>query len=381
MVGNLNGSISRGGWEVKLTVMSDTDLILPMHLVHLWWEGIFGTGEGGDVPPGGKLAFQGHTLPQQFSFDVTGSLTTIDASTSDSILRLGWCQGIHFWDALAGARANYHQFSNASENLTMGRIVAHLLGYYDDWGVPPATNPDWVSHTNLVYHAIHNPHGWITLDHVTTEPFASPGNLSGSMQVQRYIVRETTNLWQRLQEIARNEFFVIYFDKTDTLWYTRHPMYRLPLPDPVMTFDNNFVIGRPTVTTRRPNQIRQVKLHAVTDEADTLHATYPASPVHVYGNVHDQSRIRCNDQDTLDEWARTYYLFQNRDYTVRWTAPGLCGLLFELLDRVQITYTGTSANGVHIDWTNKKFWIHDITVTPGREFGGTSVFVLEAESV
>ncbi len=56
-------------------------------------------------------------------------------------------------------------------------------------------------------------------------------------------------------------------------------------------------------------------------------------------------------------------------------------MLFEIADRVQVTYTGTSANGVHIDWTDKKFWIHDIKVYPDDAFGGKSVFKLEAENV
>ena len=61
------------------------------------------------------------------------------------------------------------------------------------------------------------------------------------------------------------------------------------------------------------------------------------------------------------------------------TAAGLVGLMFELWDRVQITYTGTTQNGVHIDWTAKKFWIRDITVTPDSPFTGLSTFTLEAE--
>jgi hypothetical protein len=105
----------------------------------------------------------------------------------------------------------------------------------------------------------------------------------------------------------------------------------------------------------------------------------PANPV--YARKIDRSRLRCNDQGTLNEWARRQWNFENRPYSVKWTAPGLCGLLFELLDRVQITYTGTDANGVHIDWDEEKFWIHEITVSPGEGFSGTSEFILEAENL
>jgi len=80
-------------------------------------------------------------------------------------------------------------------------------------------------------------------------------------------------------------------------------------------------------------------------------------------------------------WAARHWAYLNREHTVRWTAPGLCGLLFEILDRVSITYTGTSANGVHLDWMEKKFWIQEIDVTPDDQFGGTSTFLLEEENI
>jgi hypothetical protein len=202
------------------------------------------------------------------------------------------------------------------------------------------------------------------------------------MATTRYIVRETDNLWSRLREIARNEFFELYFDKTDTLHYKKHPMYAAVLPNPVMTFDEDFCIEPLIVEDRASQRVRQVILRAVTDGGDTLYSEYPASPTYVYGKVEDSLRsVRCNAQNVLDDWSDRMYNFLNRDYTVKWTAPGLCGLLFEILDRVEITYTGTAYNGAHIDWTEKKFWIHEIDVIPDNStFGGHTVFTLEAES-
>ena len=231
----------------------------------------------------------------------------------------------------------------------------------------------------MVHHATENPHGWIDLSGVETTPFDDPDNLDGTMAVQRYTVRETNNLWSRIVEIARNEFFVAYFDKTDMFHYVRHPMYQQTLPTPVMTFDENFCLTPPIVEDRASQQVRQVRLHAVTDTGLTLHAPHPPSPTHVYGKVEEVSRIRCNAQTTLEHWAETYYSYLNRDYTVRWSAPGLCGLLFEILDRVQITYSDTTENGVHVEWDKKKFWITDITVMPDEGFSGRTEFILEAE--
>jgi len=387
----INGSLSRGGWECDFIALNDTDIVEVNQRIVVTWRGGFG-----GAPGITRTAFDGHVMPVRFEFTRGSSRAEFIAQTSDGILRRGWLQGIGFADTDTDPRDHYHQFDSVTwqpygtddywyfcdepRRMTTGRIVEHILGYYDDCGPPPDTNPDWVAHTNLVYHPTENPHGWITLDHVETRPFDEDTYPDGSMRVDRYIVRETDNLWSRLREIARNEFFEIYFDKTNTLYYTKHPMYRSTIPSPVMTFDEDFSLVPPIVESRAANRVRQVKLHAVTDEGNTLHAEIPASPTHVYGRVLDISRIRCNSQETLTTWARRRYYFENRDWTVRWRAPGLCGLLFDILDRVQITYSGTAENGVHIDWNQEKFWIHEINVTPDDHFGGSTEFLLEHES-
>jgi len=376
----INASLSRGGWAAKLVSMNDTDLFGVHQKITIPWRSMFG-GRTGVL----RTAFEGYVQPTRFQFDAASSLTEYIAETSDGFLRKGWLQGLGLADVGGAARANYHQWSDGSQKMNMGRIVRHILGYYDTFG--DGLGNAWVAHTNLVYHPTENPSGWIDISNVETTPWAA-GN-DGTMAVTRYIVRETTNLWSRLQEIAKNEFFVIYFDKNDNCYYTRHPMYKAVIPPVVMTFDRDFSVGPPVVDVRDENTIRQVRLHAVQDDGSTIHANYPTHPTHVYGNIADITYIRCNHQPTLAEWAEKYYYFQNRPYTVRWTAPGLSGLMFEILDRVEITYKGTAVtpldptpiNGVHIDWDKKKFWIHEINVLPGDGFGGTTEFILEAENL
>lgn len=375
-VSRINGSLQRGGWQCAFTSLRDTDLVEANQNIILSWHPLLGS-----TRLECRTAFNGFVIPNRFQFDVASSTGDFSAETSDGYLRRGWCQGIGFADTNLVARTHYHQFdgvTGAIERMTMGLIVRHILGYYDTLGMPPGTNPDWVAHCNMVHHATENPHGWIDLSGVEMTPFTL-ANPDGTMRVDRYIVRETNNLWSRLTEIARNEFFVIYFDKTDQLHYVKHPMYQQVIPTPVMTFDENFCTMPPTVEDRAFKQVRQVILHAVTDAGLTLHSEYPPSPTHVYGKVEEITRIRCNDQDTLDDWCQTYYGYLNRDYTVRWSAPGLCGLLFEILDRIQITYSGTDANGVHIEWDKKKFWVHEISATPDSARGGRTEFLLEAE--
>jgi hypothetical protein len=282
------------------------------------------------------------------------------------------------------ARSGYHEFDSTTgggERMTLGRIVRHLLGYYDELGSPPATNPDWVSHTNMVYHATENPDGWIRLDNVTLEPFDAATNPNGTMRLDRFVVKETTNLWATLQQIAKNEFFIIGFDKTDTLYYRRHPMFQTTLPDPRVEITESMIIGRPEVKELDTSDLTQVRLHAVTDEGDTLHSYYrDLAELTAQGERIDISYIRCNNQSTLDQWAYYRYYYETRDVELRLTLPGMCGLLFDVLDRVSVTYSGTSANGVHVSWSQKKFWIHDITVFPDGLGGGRTELVLQAEN-
>lgn len=375
---NINASVDRGGWECRFRSKQDTDILEVNQEVFVSWRGGFGG------PPGvERLGFKGYVLPSRITADLTGSEVEYIAQTSDGFLRRGWLQGISF--AEVDARSNYHEFSDdATEcpaeimgyDLNLGKIVKHILGYYDTCN---DLGPEWIAHTNLVQNLAHNPNGWIDLANVEDSMW-SAGNTGGSMATSIYTVRETNNIWSRLGEIARNEFFFIHFDKLDNLYYQRHPMFSTVLPPAVMTFDGSFGLSPFVATPVANEQVEQVVLHAVTDDEDTLHALYPASPTFVYGNKEELSNIRCNSQATLNYWAQRLYLYLNRDYTVRWTAAGACGLLFELLDRVAITYTGTAYNGLHISWTDKKFWIHEIDVVPNEAFGALTTFTLEAES-
>ncbi len=370
---------ARGGWELRLRVLGDTDAVDINQRIVLRWTPLMGYDYLYGWDGRWWLGFDGYVMPFRISFDAAGSQCIAIAQTTDGYLRRSWCQGIGFQDLLASPRTHYHQFSNASHNMTMGRIVQHILGYYDNLGAPPATNPDWVAHTNFVYHATQNPHGWISLDYVTTTPFAWPGTPDGSMTVERYIVRESKNLWQTIRQIATNEFFVAYFDKWDRFHYERHPMFAASPPGAVCVFTQRLVVGKPVITLRRTDQIKQVILHAVQDDGTTLHSEYPASATHTYGNVHEQTYIRCNSQDALDHWANCLYQYKNRPYTVQWSLPGYAGLLFEINDPVAITYSGTSQNGVHVEWYNEKFWISNIMVYP-RGHNTTAVSVLTLES-
>jgi hypothetical protein len=368
VVETISGDISNGGWRCTLTSLRDTDILIAHQGVNVSWRPSLGGSFGSPLP-----GFVGHVTSRKISFTEKYATAEYEASTTDVLLRKSWMQGIHFRDMGAGVRSHFHQFDDASGNLTLGKIVRHILGYLD--GI------SWVSHTNAVFNASWNRSGWINIDDVMTTPFDVGTNPLGSMRTDSFIVDETSNIWTTLQAIADNEFFTIYFDKANNLHYKRHPMFQETLPDPVMTLTKAHFVGAPDIEMREEygayaeNGI-QIVLHAVTDEGSTLHSYSPANgELRVQGTRIEHSYLRCNSQTTLDFWARRLYDYESRECTLRVVLPGMSGLLFELLDRVAVTYAGTTATGLHIDWTAKKFWVHKIDVTPQQ-----SILVLEAEN-
>ncbi len=54
--------------------------------------------------------------------------------------------------------------------------------------------------------------------------------------------------------------------------------------------------------------------------------------------------------------------------------------MFELLDRVELTYSGTARNGIAFIWNKKKFWIKSITVRRQFNFGAITELRLEEEN-
>lgn len=367
MIQNISGDVAAGGWKCSLTTAGDTDILESNQEVQISWRPSLGGNFGSPLP-----AFNGHITGRKIKFTGTQATTLLEARTTDALLQSAWVQGIHFRDVGADSRANYHEFDDATGNLTLGRIVQHILGYLD--------GSFWISHTNCVFNGVHNASGWINIDDVEVSAWTL-GNTMGSMRADSYIVEETSNIWRTIQQIAGNEFFVAYFDKLNNFHYKRHPMFQSSLPDPVMTLTKDHLIEEPEVEERPEggdygkNDL-QIVLHAVTDEGTTLHSYSPAQgELRTQGQRKEISYIRCNDQNTLDFWARRVYDFESRDVSARIVLPGMSGLLFNLLDRVAITYVGSSYTGLDINWSAKKFWVHKIDVTPVR-----SVLTLEAEN-
>jgi hypothetical protein len=337
---SITADAAKGGWECTLVCFQDTDCIEKWQEVRLPFR--FGSSDGWDEDDRDGLV--GHALPLGIDYDFLTANARFSIATSHRFLEGMSVQGIGFTEA--AAPANSHQITN----MRLGHIVEHILE--DHCNISTTTNPE----------------GWVDTSDI---------DVTNSTRVDRYNFHQTNNAWSALQALARNEFYWIYFSKDNAVHYVGHPMFGT-LPTPVMEFTSAFCSGRPTVNIRAVKNVSQVILKATTDDGAVLTSTYPATPANE-GQPKEMTRIRCNVQARLDTLARREYDWESRTYTVEWPAPGFSGLLFELLDRVSVTYTGTAANGVHIDWTDKKFWIHRMQMAPGEGFTGQTIFTLEEE--
>jgi hypothetical protein len=362
IIERISGSTSTGGWECSGYVVRSTSVLQQWSALQVHASAIVGT-----IVSQPRIAFTGYVYRLSAQIDVTAAKETFEAATSHAILERGWLQGIGFVDVetFGLQRAHYHQF-DGRDRMTLGKIVRHILGYWDEIGKPPSTNPDWVAHCNLVYDREHNPRGWIRTDI----------DVYGSAEVSRYIVRESTNLWRTLRDIAANEFYDCYFDRNDVFHYRPHPFFYTP-PAPVLTLDRSLLLGELHVEERE-SRVRQVRLHAVTDAETTMHSDYPRSATHVYGEVIERTGLRCNNQLLLDQWAERLYRWENRPYTLTWTAPGPIGLYLDLNTPVTVNWTGTAADGAHYSWIGETMWVSAVEFQIGEGASATAKLTLEA---
>lgn len=339
---------AKGGWEAQLETYQDTDAIEKWQTVALPFKFYSPTGWDEDD----RMGLIGHALPLGFDFDFPSSTARFNIATSHRFLESASVQGIGFADqSVAGAAPyNDHQILN----MRIGHIIEHIIE----------------DHTNIS--TTTNTEGWVDTSDIDT---------TNSTRVNRYNVHASNNMWSTLQNISRNEFYYLYFDKLNALHYIPNPMFDAVLPTPVMEFTGAFCAGKPTVRIRAQKKVSQVTLKAVDEDGTVYTSKYPDTPADE-GRPKELTRIRVGGaapQARLNVLVRRVYDWETRDYTVEWPAPGWSGFHFELLDRVQITYTGTSANGVDIDWYQKDFWLHRLQMGPGPGLTGMTRFTLEEE--
>ena len=334
----IEGSADKGGWEVSADIINDHDEVAYGRHVELYVKP-----EGGGGFLNYHLAINGSMLPQSVLFDRRMSRTSVRITTSNYFLENAGLQGIYFTKVTPST--NPHQIPG----LNLGKIVQHLVE----------------EHTNISI----SKGGWVDTTGIDTV---------GSTSVEVYTVRESNSIWNTIQQIAENEFYVRYFTKKDELIYQPHPQFDTSLQTPVLTLNESVIVGQPEIIYRTDVKTDQVNLYGLTDTGTILRADYPAN-VGTEARKQRFTNLRCNSQGRLEQLAQRAYKFLNRNYNIRLSLVGPWGTYLELYDRVQVTYTGTYQNGLNIDWNEKKFWVSAVRVERMGSFAAITELELEEE--
>lgn len=354
-IGRIEGSIQDGGWKAEGAVLSDADRLLFYQQIGVWFDAYLGGGWE-NLP---RHAFRGHLLPDPWTKTFQASNAPFTAFTGQEFLKRGEIQGI-FYRHVALDPANRHQIIN----MNYAKIIYEMIGGHCSLmhlsEIPNYDASLWAG----AFTTIPQINGFLTLDL----------DLANSSSVAEYDLKQG-NFWQRLQDIANIEFFLIYLDKFNKLHYVPHPMFNATLPDPVLTITASHLMAPLQFERRNTEKVGQVKLSGTTPQGLQISGKYPANPT--AGPVVSRSGYMATASTLMTTIATRMYKFENRDYTVTAVFPNGIGLLLDLLDRVAITYT-SSADG--IAWSSKKFWINKIGVDLLEDFNAVTTLVMDAEA-
>jgi hypothetical protein len=333
-VSDLTGDVDQGGWSASLTFFcsqADAPYLRQITLYHrnfsgLSWEIADRVGLTGVIIPQSVKADRGVSRVQAMAYSYHKPLDSIPVT------------GCYFEDSNAGVHA--HQINN----LSLALVVEHLA----------------------LHHVHINGDGDIDTTLVDT---------AGSTGVDPYIVRENASIWRALQKIAADEFYSIYFNRENQLVYEPHPQFDATLPDVVASLDSTNLLAPYTVELREGRKAKNVVLLGLTNAGEVIESTYPAGVgVDVRG---PRREVRCNAQARLDVLAERWYKWLTRDYTATVLLPGAWDI--ELNDRIALTLSGTTSNGVTFSWSDKDFWVSRVSYRKRgtSSFGYNTELVLE----
>lgn len=355
VVATIEGSVQDGGWKASGSIFNNADELTFYRRLAIWMDSYF----GGAWESSPRNAFQGHLLPDPWTKTIQGSTAGFTAYTAQGFLKQGELQGIYFRH-VDSSPANRHQIIN----MNYAKIVYELIsGHCNLMHMIEAANYDsqlWggaiVSQT---YYA-----GFMLLDL----------DITASSATTEYQMK-AGNFWQRIQEMADIDFFIVYMDKFNRLHFVPHPMFDASLPDPVLTITSAHILAPLKFERHNTEAVGQVKLFGTTPAGTQISGKYPDNPT--AGPVVTKSSYLATSSSQMTTIATRMYKYENRDYTVTAVFPSAIGLLLDLLDRVSITYT---SSGDGIAWTAKKFWVHRIKVDIGADFNAETELTLEAEN-
>lgn len=353
VIGTITGSAADGGWTANGVVFNDADRLQFHQQLRVWFR-LYAAGWEANR----RGAFLGHLVPEPWTKFVQGSEAPFSAKMPNELMRDGEVQGI-FYRSVSSSPANRHQIIN----MKYGHIVYELIG----------------GHCNLMHRdEASRFDSTLWSGSFTTRTFPEGFlrlnlNFTNSSSVASYDLKQG-NFWQRLQEIAQKDNYLIYVDKNGVLNYQPHPMFSATLPTSVMTLTSSHLLT-PLEITRRFEKTGQVKLSGTTPQGLQINGKYPTQPV--AGPILQRTGYMATSNTLMNTIAERIYRYENRDVIVTAILPGAIGLLFDILDRIAVTYS-SSADG--INWSEKKFWIQKITVEILSDFNARTKLELDAEN-
>jgi hypothetical protein len=352
---SIEGDASRGGWTGNGFFANDQDEAVYGRRVDLYFL-LEGDGVWESDP---VLGLTGSILPQSVRFNIRESQTQFTVATSDIFLIQAGLQGIYFTNT--DPVTHPHEITN----MRLGKIVQHIIEQHNN-----ISSTAFVQNTDGTFSS--NPvGGWVDTTDIDT---------SVSSRVDVFTVRQSNSIWQSLKNIAKNEFYVIYMTKEDDFVYRPHPVFDAVLPTITLAIDQTMLIGDPEVVFRDRVQMDQVVLAALTDTGDILRSQFPAN-IASNGRRKNITNLRCNEQARLDQLAQRAFSFESRTYDLRLFLPGPWGLYLELYDRVSLTYSGTSRNGVSLSFSAEPFFIDQIRVNKTGDFNVITELGLTQENL
>lgn len=354
ILNTIEADATRGGWIATGSFANDQDEAVYGRRVDFYI-----TPEGdGSWEADAVLAMRGSILPQSVRFDIRQSGTDVTVATTDVFLNNGGLQGIYFTDV--DPVTHPHEYND----LRLGDNVRHIIE----------------QHTNISSTAnVQNADGTFSANPVGGWVDTSDIDLNTSTKIEVYTVRQTNSIWQAIQKIGTNEFYVRYMDKSDDFHYIPHPVFAAVTPAITLAIDDTMMVGQPEIIFRDQVQLDQVLLAALTDDGQILRSTFPAT-VGTDGRRVSLTNLRCNAQARLDQLAQRFFSFESRTFDLRIFLAGPWGLYLELFDRVSFTYTGTARNGVSLSFTTEPFYIDKIRVSRQGSFGAITELNLQQEN-
>ena len=357
VIGRIEGSIQNGGWKAEGTVLGDADRLRFYQQIGVWFDAYLGNGWE-NLP---RHAFRGHLYPDNWTKTFQSSNAPFTASTAQEFLKrdTSEIQGI-FYKHVASSPGNRHQIINMS----YAKIIYEMFGGHSNLMYPTEAATYDGQLWSGAFDTVTWIEGFVTLDI----------DLANSSAVDNYTIKNG-NIWQRMQDIANIDFYLIYLDKFNKLHYVPHPMFQATLPTAVFTITSAHLLAPLEFARRNTEAVGQVKLFGATPQGLQISGKYPADPT--AGPTISKSDYLATSSALMTTIATRMYKFENRDYTVTAKLPGAVGLLLDLLDRVAITYT---SSGDGITWSGKKFWINKIIVDVMSDFNAMTTLVMDAEA-